>query len=87
MDAASSMSAQERSEMIETMVAALDEKLRHNPRDAEGWARLVRSYIVLGKTVQARDALDRAVAAFGSQSDEAKKLVAFAAALGLTETE
>jgi cytochrome c-type biogenesis protein CcmH len=87
MDAASSMSAQERSEMIETMVAALDEKLRQNPRDAEGWARLVRSYIVLGKTVQARDALDRAVAAFGSQSDEAKKLVAFAAALGLTETE
>jgi cytochrome c-type biogenesis protein CcmH len=73
--------------MIETMVAGLDEKLRQNPRDAEGWNRLVRSYLVLGKTAQARDALNRGVAAFGAGSDEAKGLVAFAASLGLAVTE
>ena len=73
--------------MIETMVAGLDEKLRQNPRDWEGWTKLVRSYVVLGRTSQARDALNRGVAAFGADTDEAKKLVAFAASLGLAATE
>ena len=40
----------DRNAMIETMVAGLDEKLRQNPHDPEGWTRLVRSYVVLGKT-------------------------------------
>ncbi|TIM84122.1 MAG: c-type cytochrome biogenesis protein CcmI, partial [Mesorhizobium sp.] len=34
-DAAASMSPQDREAMINTMVAGLDEKLRQNPRDAE----------------------------------------------------
>ncbi|QKD04713.1 c-type cytochrome biogenesis protein CcmI [Mesorhizobium loti] len=86
-DAASSMSQQDREAMINTMVAGLDEKLRQNPRDPEGWMRLVRSYVVLGKADQARDALGRAIAVFGAGSDEAKKFTAFAASLGLTATE
>ena len=55
-DNAASMSDADRTAMIETMVAGLDEKLRQNPRDPEGWTRLVRSYLVLGKTEAARDA-------------------------------
>ena len=86
-DAASSMSAEERTAMIETMVTSLDEKLRQNPRDAEGWTRLIRSYLVLGKPDEARAALGRGVGAFGAGSDEAKKLAAFAQALGLAATE
>ncbi|MBZ9706741.1 c-type cytochrome biogenesis protein CcmI [Mesorhizobium sp. ESP7-2] len=86
-DAASSMSPQDREAMINTMVAGLDDKLRQNPRDPEGWMRLVRSYVVLGKTDQARDALGRAIAVFGANSDEARKFTAFAASLGLTATE
>ncbi|TPL92904.1 c-type cytochrome biogenesis protein CcmI [Mesorhizobium sp. B2-3-10] len=86
-DAASSMSQQDREAMINTMVAGLDDKLRQNPRDPEGWMRLVRSYVVLGKADQARDALGRAIAVFGADSDEAKKFTAFAASLGLTATE
>jgi cytochrome c-type biogenesis protein CcmH len=86
-DAASSMSPQDRSAMIETMVAGLDEKLRQNPHDAEGWMKLVRSYVVLGKADQARDALKRGIAVFGSDSDEARKFTAFAASLGLMATE
>lgn len=82
-EAAATMSDEDRSAMIETMVASLDEKLRQNPRDEDGWARLIRSYLVLGKTKEARDALDRGIATFGSQSEEARKLVAFAASLGL----
>jgi cytochrome c-type biogenesis protein CcmH len=86
-DNASSLSPQDREAMISTMVAGLDEKLRQNPRDPEGWMRLVRSYVVLGKADQARDALGRAIAVFGAGSDEAKKFTAFAASLGLTATE
>ncbi|HMM63309.1 MAG TPA: c-type cytochrome biogenesis protein CcmI, partial [Mesorhizobium sp.] len=82
-----SMSPQDRAAMIETMVASLDEKLRQNPRDEEGWMRLIRSYAVLGKADQARDALSRSEAAFGADSAEAKKIAAFAASLGLTATE
>ncbi|MCP9233227.1 c-type cytochrome biogenesis protein CcmI [Mesorhizobium sp. LMG 17147] len=86
-DAASSRSPQDRQAMISTMVARLDEKLRQNPRDEEGWMQLVRSYAVLGKTDQARDALNRGIAVFGADSDQARKFTAFAASLGVTATE
>lgn len=86
-DAATSMAPQDRKAMIDTMVAGLDEKLRQNPRDTEGWMRLIRSYVVLGKADQARDALHRGIAVFGADSEEAKKFTAFAASLGLTATE
>lgn len=86
-DAASSMSPQDRQAMVSTMVAGLDERLRQNPRDEEGWMQLVRSYVVLGKTDQARDALNRGIAVFGADSDQARKFTAFAASLGVTATE
>ncbi|RUX19934.1 c-type cytochrome biogenesis protein CcmI [Mesorhizobium sp. M2A.F.Ca.ET.037.01.1.1] len=87
MEAAQQMSPQDRQAMIETMVAGLDDKLKQNPRDEEGWMRLIRSYAVLGKPDQAREALGRAVAAFGADSEQAKKFTAFAASLGVTATE
>ncbi|WP_217576063.1 c-type cytochrome biogenesis protein CcmI [Mesorhizobium sp. GbtcB19] len=86
-EAAQQMSPQDRQAMIETMVAGLDDKLKQNPRDEEGWMRLIRSYVVLGKADQARDALGRAVAVFGADSEQAKKFTAFAASLGVTATE
>ena len=73
--------------MIETMVARLDEKLRQNPRDPEGWQRLVRSYQVLGKPDAARDALARGLDALGPDSDDGKALAAFAASLGLAAAQ
>lgn len=86
-DAAASMSAGDRTAMIEGMVATLDEKLRQNPRDTEGWLRLVRSYQVLGKTDQAQDALGRAYTALGRDSDDGRKLTELAGSLGLKVTE
>lgn len=84
---AQQMSPQDRQTMIETMVAGLDDRLKQNPRDEEGWMRLIRSYVVLGKADQARDALGRAIAVFGAGSEEARKFTAFAASLGVTATE
>nr|WIE90717.1 c-type cytochrome biogenesis protein CcmI [Mesorhizobium sp. WSM4875] len=86
-EAAQQMTPQDRQAMIETMVASLDDRLKQNPRDEEGWMRLIRSYVVLGKADRARDALGRAVAVFGADSEQAKKFTAFAASLGVTATE
>lgn len=77
----------ERSAMIEEMVAGLSEKLRAKPYDPEGWLRLVRSYVVLGRSEAARDALRRGVDALGAGSDQARKFADAAAALGVTSAE
>lgn len=52
---------EERRAMIESMVARLAARLEQQPDDAEGWARLGRSYMVLGQPAKARDAYGRAV--------------------------
>jgi cytochrome c-type biogenesis protein CcmH len=87
MAAASSMSAGDRAAMIETMVSRLDGELRKNPDNPDGWRRLVRSYMVLGKKGEAEDARKRGITALGTGSDAAKELDKFAASLGLTQTE
>jgi len=86
-DAAASMSDEDRTAMIETMVAGLDEKLRQNPRDPEGWTRLVRSYQVLGRTDEAQEALKRGLVALGKDSDDGKRLAVMANSLGLTAAD
>lgn len=86
-EAAASMSAGDRAAMIEQMVSGLDAKLRQNPNDAEGWMRLVRSYAMLGRTDQARDALARGIKAVGGDSEDGKRLAALAASLGLSSTQ
>ncbi len=86
-EAAQTMPPQDRRAMIGTMVAGLDDRLKQNPHDAEGWMRLIRSFAVLGKRDQARDALHRAVTAFGTDSEDAKKFTGFAASLGVMAKE
>jgi cytochrome c-type biogenesis protein CcmH len=54
--AAEGAAPEERRAMIETMVARLAARLEQQPDDAEGWARLGRSYLVLDEPVTARDA-------------------------------
>lgn len=85
--AAEAMAPADRMAMIETMVAGLDERLRQNPADREGWQRLIRSYVVLGRKDEALDALKRAEEAFPAGTEDAQALAAFAAELGLARTE
>lgn len=85
--AAEEMAPADRMAMIEQMVSGLDEKLRQNPADREGWLRLIRSYVVLGRKDEALDALKRAEAAFPAGTRDAQALAALAAELGLTRTE
>ncbi|MEQ8402873.1 MAG: c-type cytochrome biogenesis protein CcmI [Roseitalea porphyridii] len=73
----------ERGAMIEGMVASLDERLRAEPDDLEGWKRLIRARIVLDQPEALRDALERARAAFEDRPDALDDLRAFASGLGL----
>lgn len=85
--AAESMAPADRMAMIETMVAGLDAKLRQNPADREGWQRLIRSYVVLGRKDDALAALKRAGEAFPAGTEEAQAIAELAAELGLGSTE
>jgi len=62
MAAAQSMSPEDRQAMIESMVAQLAARLKEKPDDLNGWLRLGRSYSVLKKDMEARDALAKAAA-------------------------
>ncbi|MBO6719165.1 MAG: c-type cytochrome biogenesis protein CcmI [Rhizobiaceae bacterium] len=79
MQAAAEMSAEDRNAMIEGMVASLDQRLRDNPNDADGWRRLIRSYAVLGRQDEARDALRRGLEGVGLSTDDGRALMRFAA--------
>jgi cytochrome c-type biogenesis protein CcmH len=73
-----------RTAMIEGMVASLATRLQTESGDAEGWAQLVRSYVVLGRPDDARAALVKAKAAL--VADRAKTAIVDEAArtAGLT---
>lgn len=87
MQAADDLSSEDRNAMIEGMVAQLDQRLRDNPDDAAGWRRLIRSYAVLGRMDEARDALERGLEGLGVESSEARLLVEFAAGLDVERSE
>lgn len=80
---AQSMSPEAQQAMIKNMVAGLDERLTRNPRDRDGWIRLIKSREVLGETNLARDALDRALAAFRDDPGAQTALRAAAKDIGI----
>lgn len=84
MQAAAAMSPADRQVMIRNMVDGLDQSLQKNPKNAEGWVRLIRSRKVLGQDDLAVQALKRALAAFTSDGDTQAKLIDAAKAMGVT---
>ncbi len=69
--AAQAMSPAERQQMIQGMVAGLAERLKQNPRDRDGWERLMRARMVLGQSELAAAAYRDANRAFaGSPADQ-----------------
>ena len=59
-EAAQSMSAEDRMAMIRSMVEGLAERLESTPDDLEGWLRLSRAYLVLNEPEKAAAAVGRA---------------------------
>jgi len=71
--AADGLSPDQRLAMINGMVSSLATRLDTDGSDAQGWAQLVRSYVVLGRADDARAALIKARAALSS--DQAKSAI------------
>lgn len=64
---------------ISGMVEALAARLRSEPLDPQGWARLVRAYGVLGRTREQAEALTEARRLFGGRPEVIAELEAAAA--------
>ena len=83
--AAGQMSASDRMAMIEGMVAQLAAKLEADPADGPGWARLIRSYMVLGKATDAKAALAKARSALAGDATALASVNEAAKAAGVPE--
>ena len=81
--AAGQMSASGRQAMIEGMVDKQAASLKANPRDREGWERLMRARMVLGQTDAAAQAYRDAARTFAGSGPDEAALRQTAAALGI----
>ncbi|KQW31122.1 cytochrome C biogenesis protein CycH [Rhizobium sp. Root274] len=85
--ASQDMSAADRDQMIRGMVESLDQRLKDDPNNFEGWMRLVRSYAMLKDKARAEAALKDGLKAFPADGAEGQQLVAMARELGLDVEE
>jgi cytochrome c-type biogenesis protein CcmH len=82
-EAAGNMSTGDQQAMIRSMVDGLAAKLESNPRNIEGWLRLIRARVVLKEADVAQGALDKARGIFDGDQGAAAQLAALAQELGL----
>jgi cytochrome c-type biogenesis protein CcmH len=80
--AAQDMPEGDRAAMIESMVSGLAARLKDEPGDVEGWLKLIRSYVVLGRADAAADAARSALD--GVNAADRGKVEALIADLGVT---
>lgn len=80
---AENMAPQDRTAMIRGMVDGLASRLEQQPRDAEGWIKLIRSRVVLGEAELANKSLERALTIFREDGPERTRIVDAARQLGL----
>jgi cytochrome c-type biogenesis protein CcmH len=81
--AVSQTSEQDRSDLIQSIVARLAEKLKQYGSDIDSWQRLLRGYIVLGERGKAAAAANDARHALAAGSDKLKKIDDMIKSLGL----
>jgi cytochrome c-type biogenesis protein CcmH len=79
------MAPDDRMAMIRSMVEGLEEKLKADGSDPEGWERLIRSRTVLGEMDKARAAYDAAKAALKDKPEALTQLAAMAKELGVAQ--
>lgn len=84
MQAIAEMPADQRQASIRAMVDGLAARLESEPRDVEGWARLMRSRVVLGEKDVAATALRKALDVFKGDAAAAARISAAAGELGLS---
>ncbi len=83
MEAAKAIPPGQQDAMVQAMVDRLANRLRQNPRDADGWIRLMRSRMVLNDPAAAREALRSGLAAFAGDQATRTRLQTAAQELGV----
>ena len=78
---------EEQKTAINAMVEGLAARLKSDGSDAEGWLRLVRSYVVLGDRDKANEALAAARQSLNDKPQDIERLAALAKDLKLDEPE
>jgi cytochrome c-type biogenesis protein CcmH len=81
--AAGKASPGDQQRMIAGMVDGLAQRLKDNPRDQDGWARLMRARMVLGQTDAAQGALKDGLKAFSGSPAEQNALRRSAREIGV----
>ncbi|HMJ92459.1 MAG TPA: tetratricopeptide repeat protein [Allosphingosinicella sp.] len=81
--AASSIPPSQQDEMVQVMVQRLADRLKTNPKDEDGWIRLMRSRMVLKEEGRAKEALRSGLAAFQGDAAVQGRLRSAAAELGV----
>ncbi len=81
--AANELNADQRTEMVQGMVARLAKRLKAEGSDVEGWVRLLRSYMVLGEREKALAAAAAARHALESEPDKLRRVNELIKGLGL----
>lgn len=82
-EARTAAAAGQEDQMIRNMVDGLASRLEKQPRDLEGWSRLIRSRKVLGEVDKAKTALSKAREIFADAPDALATIGATARELGL----
>ncbi len=73
-DAAQSMTPEQRQEMISGMVDRLATRLKEDPSDKDGWVRLVNAYSVMGEPNKAIETIKAALAAHSGDAQFAGQM-------------
>ena len=81
--AANAIPPSQQDQMVRAMVDGLAARLRQNPRDADGWIRLMRSRMVLHDAPAAQQALRSGLAAFANDAATQNRLREAAGQLGI----
>jgi len=83
MEQAKGIAPGQQDEMVRGMVDRLAARLRQNPRDADGWIRLMRSRMVLNDRPAATEALRSGLAAFANDAATQTRIRQAAEQLGV----
>lgn len=81
--AASSIPPGQQDQMVQAMVQRLADKLKTNPKDADGWIRMMRSQMVLNQPKLAGEAMRSGMAAFAGDAATQGRLKSAGAELGV----
>jgi len=76
------LSPQQKDQAIQSMVTSLSNRLRQDPKDLAGWARLLRSRSVLDQKTEGQKEVNIGIAALSQSPNIQKQLIEIAVELG-----